>query len=114
MGMESIVFRMHRHAIGRLALHLLFWLIFYGALLYVGSISLGQSSDIRTQAWLTGGNILTVAIVYYLFIYGVWKRLLAKKRWLAGAFSIVLLVLIYAIADYGRERLFPCTVCRSP
>jgi hypothetical protein len=113
MGVESTIFRIHRKKIGRLSLHFLFWLFFYGALLYAGSISLGQSSDIRTQAWLTGGNIFTAAIAYYLLVYGVWKRLLAKRKWLGGALSFVLLILLYAVADYARECLFlmPCKSC---
>lgn len=113
MGMESTIFRIHRQKIGRLGLHLLFWLLFYGALLYVSSISLGQSSDIQTQVWLTAGNIFAIAITYYLFVYGVWNGLLAKRKWLTGALGIVLLILLYAIVDYMRERLFlmPCKSC---
>lgn len=112
MGVEAIFGRLHRTTGGRLALHVVFWLLFFAVQFYLVEISLANYNN-RLDYIVPLKNTLLAALAFYPLVYGVWLRLWARRRYLAGIVLLVLVVVLYAVADYALEQVLivACAPC---
>lgn len=102
--------KIHDHPAGRVFLHVLLWLFFYGLQFYMLEISLGTEDD-ATAYLVPLKNTITTIIAFYLLFYAVWPLYRKRKRFVAVA-GVISVVLIYALVDYAFERLI-LTYCQS-
>ncbi|MGN6291984.1 MAG: sensor histidine kinase [Chitinophagaceae bacterium] len=98
--------KIYRHRYGRWGLHVLFWLFFFGARLYINNISLNPYKVYPKGILLNNlYATLTTAIAYYLLVYVVYKKLYCRKKYIAAIFSFILLLAIYTSLDFLSEVL---------
>lgn len=114
MNLEKIIFGLRQHKWGILLLHLTLWGFYFGAILYLDSISFNSSRGtaiLLTPLRYTIGTIFS----FYILFYWIWPYFLSKKKYWIGALLIVALIILYAVLDHLLERLiiYNCDVCMA-
>lgn len=112
MTPEMLIERLRESRAGRIFLHLLLWLFFYGALYYLGNISTNKYPGDTAVLEYTK-HAITVMLVFYPLVYWVWPRFWMKKKYIVGVLLIILLIILYATADFYIEQAIvsSCKVC---
>lgn len=98
--------KIYRHRYGRWGLHVLFWLFFFRARLYINNISLNPYKVYPKGVLLSNFYAtLTTAIAYYLLVYWVYEKLYRRKKYTAAICSFIFLVVVYTTLDFLSEVL---------
>jgi len=98
--------RVYRHRYGRWGLHILFWLFFFGARLYINSISLNPYKVYPKGVLLSNVYAtITTAIAYYLLVYWIYEKLYRRKKYIAAILSFIFLLVVYTSLDFLSETL---------
>lgn len=112
MSIETIIERLRQTKAGHIALHVLLWLFYFGALYYLGNISTNKYPG-DTAIMEYSKHTFTVMIVFYPLVYWVWPKYWMKKKYLQGILLIVLLIILYATVAFYIEQaiLSTCEIC---
>lgn len=112
MSPESIIYKFRSSRTGRLALHVSLWLFYFLAMYYLVSISFNRYRGLAAL-YEPLKNTLTAILVYYPLVYCIWPMFLSRRKYFKGLMLMLLLVVVYAIADHILERLviFSCEIC---
>jgi len=98
----------------RLTMHVLFWILFFAARLYLTAITFNVYSQFpfSLTILLIMANTLFAAGVYYFIIYLLWPLVL-KKKYLLGFLTMAAAVMIYTVADAWTEKqlITACSPC---
>ncbi len=115
MSIEYFLEKRNTRPSWRVASHLLFWLVFYLAFAYYTHISFNPFKDSPYAYLAPIHNTLGLALVFYALVYGVFPKLISKKRWLLTVLSLVLLTILFALITYIGELLLVdfCPSCRA-
>lgn len=106
MKIELFIEKLRSKKYGRLVLHLFFWLFFFTARSYIGFISINNYPAVGYVIYLVSlFNTLSTAAIFYPLVYFLWPRFLSKRKYLVGAFLIIILIAIYTLLDYAGEML---------
>jgi len=112
---QNLIETSHAHLPLRIGLHVLFWLVFYGANYYLNVLTFDSFSrtsatyltPLRTTASLLG--------VYYPLVYHVLPRWLLTGKFVRATLAICSLIVVYALLDYAFEQLIyqHCAECNT-
>ncbi|MHA4842531.1 sensor histidine kinase [Flavitalea antarctica] len=101
----------------RIALHLFFWIVIVLIQFYLSGISFNS-----LRGWprsMVFANIAASAfatiIFYYPFVYWVLPQYFYRKRFVIGIIQTFVLLVIFALADIGREEILlkNCSTCMA-
>jgi hypothetical protein len=90
---------------GRIGLHVLFWLVLFGSNFYFNSISFNPFSASSAAYLLAGKSAALLALSYYVLMYGIRPRFLAKRTFVYGFILLLLLLLFYAALDAWGDKV---------
>jgi sensor histidine kinase YesM len=112
MSVELIIQNLRNRRAGRLALHIMLWLFYLAAIYYLESISFNNNKGFYAIVEPLK-SIVTSMLIYYPLVYLVWPQYLLKKKYLLGGLLILVLIILYAIANYGLESMIleSCNSC---
>lgn len=115
MSLESFLEKRNTRLWWRVASHLLFWIVFYLAFAYYTHISFNPFKDSPYAYLAPIHTTLGLAMVFYVLVYGVFPKLISRKRWLLTVLSLVLLTVLFAMITYLGEVLLVdfCPSCKE-
>jgi hypothetical protein len=111
MRFETWYKKIHNYPLGRFSLHLALWLFFYAVQYYILEISIG-TVDEATAYLAPLKNTATTMIGFYLLVYVVAPLFRNRKKHALAILAFILVIIIYALTDYGFERVI-LTSCDS-
>lgn len=103
----------YNHRPYRIGLHLLFWLLMLGSYYYFNTISFNPARGTPATYLLAVHNAVTIAAAFYGFMYFIWPRFLAKRRWRLSALWLLLwITAVAALTSLGDWLIFTrCQPC---
>ncbi len=112
MGFEAIFNRLNSRREGRIMLHVLLWLFYFGAMYYLENISF-NSYEGNTAVLDVLKNVVTTILAYYPLVYFIWPKYLKRKRYAMGILFIALLIILYASAYNWLQQMIleSCSSC---
>ncbi|GAB5525286.1 MAG: hypothetical protein Roseis2KO_31580 [Roseivirga sp.] len=115
MSLESFLEKRNTRLSWRVASHLLFWLLFYLAFAYYTHISFNPFKDSPYAYLAPIHNTIGLALVFYTLVYGIFPKLISKKRWFLSVLSLVILTVIFGSITYLGEVLLVdfCPSCKE-
>lgn len=96
----------------RVLLHLLFWTAMFASYFYFNTITFNPVRDTPAAYYLALKNTIEFAVAFYLLMYFIWPRYLAKRKWIKCLVALfVWLVAVTALDAWADLLIF--TGCNS-
>ena len=97
----------------RILLHMLFWAGMFASYYYFNTISFNPVRDTPGAFYLALKNTLEFAAAFYVLMYFIWPRYLAKRKWFKSiALLLLWLIGVTALDAWADLQIFhSCETC---
>lgn len=117
MTAQDIIRKIYQKSSVRLLLHICFWLVIFLLRWYLSVITFNIYNGLPATELLILNlcNTALLAGLYYMLIYGIYPYVVGKKHYFAGIMALILLFILFTLADTYLERqlLNACSGCMS-